>query len=74
MLPSHLQLSLVEKCTSQAPWVYLLETDYLILKPVAAPGLADSDARSLGFFYNYVFADAPKIRVRPSCCGWFLGR
>lgn len=46
--------------------MYLLETDYLILKPVAAPGPAESDVRALGFFYDYVFADAPKIRVRPA--------
>ncbi|KAI7843720.1 hypothetical protein COHA_002618 [Chlorella ohadii] len=47
----------------KAPWVYLLETDYLFVKPVASPGPAESGARALGFFYDYVYADAPRFRT-----------
>lgn len=42
-----------------------METDYLFVKPVASPGPAESGARALGFFYDYVYADAPRFRVSP---------
>lgn len=35
----------------------------MFVKPVAAPGPAESDARALAFLYDYIWADAPKIRV-----------
>ncbi|EFN57057.1 hypothetical protein CHLNCDRAFT_143799 [Chlorella variabilis] len=39
-------------------WAYLIETDFLFVKPVLAPGPAESSVRSLGFWYSYVYADA----------------
>jgi hypothetical protein len=49
----------------QAPWLYLIETDYLFLKPVAAPGPAELDARPLAFRFQYVQPESPALRVSP---------
>jgi hypothetical protein len=54
----------------QAPWLYLIETDYLFVKPVAAPGPAESAVRPLGFFFSYVYAAAPVHKVGRHAQSW----
>jgi hypothetical protein len=43
--------------------VYLIETDFLFVKPVVAPGPAESPVRPLGFWYSYIYADAQPLQV-----------
>ncbi len=47
----------------QGAWVYLIETDFLFVKPVVAPGPAESPVRPLGFWYSYIYADAQPLQV-----------
>jgi len=44
----------------QAPWVLMIETDYVWMKPPAAPR-AESGARSLGFPFGYIQPTSPSI-------------
>lgn len=48
-------IHLAEKDPSliKAPWLLLVDPDYLFLKPVLAP-LAESDEPDLGFVYTYI--------------------
>lgn len=56
----------------QAPWLFLIETDFLFARPVAAPGPAeDPAARPQAFFYSYIFPQARVMQVR--CRGGVLG-
>lgn len=62
----------------QAPWLYLIETDFVFVKPIQAPGPAESAARSLAFLYTYITPAAPGLKVKgpPACQGrrqWHSG-
>lgn len=47
----------------QAPWLYMIETDFVFVKPIQAP-LAESSARSVAFPYGYIQPTYPTIEVR----------
>ena len=51
----------------QAPWLYMIETDFVFIKPIAAPR-AESDAPSIAFPYGYIQPTYPTIEVC-GCCG-----
>ncbi|KAL4442745.1 hypothetical protein ABPG77_006739 [Micractinium sp. CCAP 211/92] len=46
----------------QAPWLYLIETDFVFIKPIQAPGPAESAVTSLAFLYNYISPKAPGLK------------
>ena len=41
----------------------MIETDYLFVKPVVAPGPAQSPVRAQAYWFSYVYADAPSVKV-----------
>lgn len=50
--------------TRQAPWLLLIESDFLFARPVAAPGTAeDPGVRSQAFFYTYIFPEAKIMKA-----------
>lgn len=52
----------------QAPWIYFIETDYLLVKPVHAPGPAESAVPALGFRFPNIAYGAPRTQVNTCCC------
>ena len=44
----------------QAPWLLMIETDYVWMKPPAAP-LAESSAVSIAFPFGYIQPASPNI-------------
>lgn len=46
----------------QAPWLLMIETDYVWLKPVAAP-MAESSALSIAFPFGYIDPLAPALKA-----------
>lgn len=53
----------------QGAWLYLIETDVLFLRPVAAPGPAEAvDVRPLGFLFVYIAPRLPSVEVRWRVC------
>lgn len=47
-------------CT-QAPWLLMIETDYVWMKPLQAPPAEDAGAASLGFPFGYIIPGEPRI-------------
>ena len=45
----------------QAPWLLMIETDYVWMKPLQAPAAEDTSAASLGFPFGYISPQAPNI-------------
>ena len=45
----------------QAPWLLMIETDYVWMKPLQAPTAEDTSAASLGFPFGYISPQAPNI-------------
>lgn len=45
----------------RAPWILMIETDYVWLKPVQAPR-ADSDELSIAFPFGYIVPQAPPLK------------
>ena len=48
----------------QAPWLLMIETDYVWMKPVAAP-MAESKDLSIAFPFGYIQPTAAMLEVRP---------
>ena len=49
---------------TQAPWLYLIETDFVFLRPVATPGRAEDPAvRGLAFRYGNISPNAKVLEV-----------
>lgn len=46
----------------RAPWLYIIETDFVFIKPIQAP-LAESEAKSLAFPYGYIQPTYPTIEA-----------
>jgi hypothetical protein len=46
----------------QAPWLLMIETDYVWMKPIAAPQ-AESKALSIAFPFGYITPQAPILEV-----------
>ncbi|PSC71378.1 hypothetical protein C2E20_5225 [Micractinium conductrix] len=46
----------------KAPWLYMIETDFVFIKPIAAPR-AESDAPSIAFPYGYIQPTYPTIEA-----------
>lgn len=55
----------------QAPWLLMIETDYVWMKPVAAPQ-AESSALSIAFPFGYITPQAPAIEVSSVTHGYSL--
>ena len=47
-------------CELQAPWLLMIETDYVWMKPPVAPA-AEGSAHSLGFPFGYIQPTSPGI-------------
>ncbi|KAL4424219.1 hypothetical protein ABPG75_001520 [Micractinium tetrahymenae] len=47
----------------KAPWMYLIETDFVFVKPIQAPGPAESAVRSLFFLYSYIAPQSPGLKA-----------
>ena len=45
----------------QAPWLLMIETDYVWMKPLQAPAAEDTSAASLGFPFGYISPQSPNI-------------
>ena len=45
----------------QAPWLLMIETDYVWMKPLQAPPAEDASAASLGFPFGYIIPQEPSI-------------
>lgn len=54
---------------AQAPWLLLIETDYVWMQPLQAPRAEDASAASLAFHFDYIRPSAPnldKVCPRPA--------
>ena len=45
----------------QAPWLLLIETDYVWMHPLQAPRAEDSSAASMAFHFDYIRPSAPNF-------------
>ncbi|PRW57732.1 hypothetical protein C2E21_3449 isoform A [Chlorella sorokiniana] len=54
------QAVLADPSLVKAPYLYYIEPDFLLVKPVVAPGPAEGAAPALGFFYPNVFPEYPQ--------------
>ena len=50
----------------QAPWLCLMESDFAFIRPLQAPGPAESGVTSLAFEYQYIAPTAPGLQARRS--------
>ena len=46
----------------QAPWLLMIETDYVWMKPLQAPPAEDKSAASLAFPFGYIDPQFPAIQ------------
>ncbi|PSC74116.1 hypothetical protein C2E20_2633 [Micractinium conductrix] len=46
----------------QAPWLCLMESDFAFIRPLQAPGPAESGVTSLAFEYQYIAPTAPGLQ------------
>ena len=51
-----------EGCCMQAPWLLMIETDYVWMKPLQAPSAEDIGAASLAFPFSYITPEHPSIQ------------
>ena len=58
---SDIPFGLDQGCCMQAPWLLMIETDYVWMKPLQAPLAEDTSAASLGFPFGYISPQAPNI-------------
>ena len=49
-------------CLLQAPWLLIIETDYVWMKPLQAPSAEDSSKPSLAFPFSYINPTYPGIQ------------
>lgn len=45
----------------QAPWLLMIETDYVWMRPLQAPSAEDTTATSLAFPFNYINPQHPNV-------------
>ena len=45
----------------QAPWLLMIETDYVWIRPLQAPAAQDPDARAMAFPFSYIAPQTPSI-------------
>ncbi|KAL4451270.1 hypothetical protein ABPG77_009342 [Micractinium sp. CCAP 211/92] len=56
----YLQAAKADPSLIKAPWLYMIETDFVFVKPIQAP-LAESSGRSVAFPYGYIQPTYPTI-------------
>ena len=47
----------------QAPWLLLIETDYVWVKPLQAPPAHDPSAKGMAYPFNYIVPQAPALEA-----------
>ena len=48
-------------CNAQAPWLLLIETDYIWMKPLQAPAAHAPSSRGMAYPFNYIVPQAPAL-------------
>jgi hypothetical protein len=51
----------------QAPWLYVIESDYVFLKPLELPAPTDPKTHGWGYLFNYIDPMAHKVRGAVCC-------
>ena len=72
--PHSLVPTLDTRPCAQAPWLLLIETDYVWMHPLQAPRAEDGSAASLAFHFDYIRPSAPNLeKVQPWTLSNILG-
>ena len=50
-------------CAVQAPWLLLIETDYIWMKPLQAPAAHAPSSRGMAYPFNYIVPQAPALEA-----------
>ena len=59
--PSCISADTLTSSLMQAPWLLMIETDYVWVHPLQAPRAEDTAAPSLAFHFDYIRPDAPNL-------------